>query len=158
MEVKSEYLKFFVETERRNGLTATDIHRKIVTAWGEDIITLRSVQLWCKSGKEEGENLAFTHRAGAGRPRSSRSEENVNDVSALLGKCPHLSVEEIADLMDISATCVSYYNGRSPDALRDCPMGAASADRCADGESGEFGEECLENVEQEGHHQAARHR
>ena len=106
MEAKIEYLKFYVETQRRNGITPTQIYQQIITAWGENIITLRSVQKWCKMGADDNEEISFTHRGGAGRPRTSRSKENVDDLKELLDKCPHLSVEEIADLMDISATSV----------------------------------------------------
>lgn len=106
MEAKVEYLKFYVETERRNGSSPTQIHQKIVTAWGEDVITLRAVQKWCKAGVDSDGEITFTHRSGAGRPRTSRTRENVDDVKDLLAKCPHLSVEEIADLVEISATSV----------------------------------------------------
>jgi histone-lysine N-methyltransferase SETMAR len=106
MEVKVEYLKFYVETERRNGSSPTQIHQKIIVAWGEDTITLRAVQKWCKAGVDGGGEISFTHRGGAGRPRTSRTKENVDDVKELLAKCPHLSLEEIADLVEISATSV----------------------------------------------------
>ena len=97
MEVKKEYLKFYVETERRNRLSPTEIHQKIVTALGEEHISLHSVQVWCRSAKAGGD-VTFIHRQGAGRPRSSRSEENMNDVKDLVTHCPHLSVEEICQL------------------------------------------------------------
>lgn len=106
MEVKKEYLKFYVETERRNGMSPTAIYQKIVAAWGEEHISLRSVQIWCRSGDASGGAVAFAHGQGAGRPRSSRTEENVNDVKDLVTHCPHLSVEEIADLTDISSTTI----------------------------------------------------
>ena len=103
MEVRNN---FYVETERRNGLSPTAIHQKIDVAWGEGLISLRSVQIWCRSGDACGGDVTFTHGQGAGRPRSSRTEENVNDVKDLVSHCPHLSIEEIADLTDMSSTTI----------------------------------------------------
>ena len=105
MEVKLEYLKFYAETERRNGQTPSQIYQKIIAAWGQDLISLRSVQIWCKSASS-GEDISFTHREGAGRPKTSRTEENVAEVKDLVTHCPHLCVKEMAELFDISGTSV----------------------------------------------------
>jgi hypothetical protein len=80
MEIKKEYLRFYVETERRNGQSPTTIHQKIAAAWGEDHVSLQSVQIWCKSGDVSGGKVTFMHGQGAGQPRTSQTGENVNDV------------------------------------------------------------------------------
>lgn len=106
MNLEKKQLKFYVETERRNGLTPADILHKLERAWpDQELPSLRTVQEWCRQWSS-GDVMDFDRPAGSGRPRTSRTPENIQIVKELIELDRQLSCEDIADLSGIPSSTV----------------------------------------------------
>jgi hypothetical protein len=105
MELTKEQLRFLSESCRRNAMTPSQAREFIVKAWGEHAVTLRSVQRWYKEFSE-GTRASFEDEHKSGRPRSSRTEENMEVIEKYLLDWPNASVEDIANATALSSTSV----------------------------------------------------
>ena len=80
----------FSFTMVRNNFNATEIHKLLCNAWGEEnVVKERRVQ---QLAKEYQENVRTdrSRKAEAGRKRTSRTEENQEDIDKLLTEDPRL--------------------------------------------------------------------
>lgn len=101
MEYDKSALRFLIETCRRNGFSAKQTHEFITTAW-PDAVSLRRVQQILgelEERKEKKEDLR-------GRPRSSRTDDNISLVDACVVDNPCCSIEFIAEETGIPWTTV----------------------------------------------------
>lgn len=101
----TENMKFLVATLIRNDYRAAEIHRLVVHAWGDNYVSMRRIQQIAKeyNGKTEENinDISFERHSGSGRPRSSRTDENADKVSALIHEDKTLSCSLIAAELDI---------------------------------------------------------
>ena len=101
MQYEKSALRFLVETCRKNSMSASEAFEFISTAWPE-CVTLRRVQQihaeLC-AGLEEKEDKR-------GRPRTSRTEENIAKVQECIDDDASQSVESIELETDIPASTV----------------------------------------------------
>ena len=73
MEIKTESINFFVKTLTANNISCVDIHRHLVTEWGEDNIpSLRQIQSTAKEYRNDV-RVSVKRKPGSGQPRSSAS-------------------------------------------------------------------------------------
>ena len=95
-----------LQPEALNGTSAAEIHKKLVNAHGEaNVITLRQVQRIASDFKD-GQRNSFERKEGSGRPRTSRSEDNVEKVRELIEGEPSLSISSISSMLNIHASTV----------------------------------------------------
>lgn len=104
MEVKKEYFNFFVKTLRGSNVCCVDIHRYLVNEWGqENIPSVRQIQRIAKMFEER---VSVKRQEGSGRPRTSRSAENVEAVRLLIEEDDCISLTYISSLLDIEQTSI----------------------------------------------------
>lgn len=105
MEISSRDINVIIETSRRNGLNATEIHQFIVNAWGENLISLRRVQEITKAYRE-GTKDNFERVTGSGRPKSESRVQSVDDIRKAIEDDPCLTSRELSDIFQISKDTV----------------------------------------------------
>ena len=106
MSTSNEGIFFYVQTEVKNGSTATRIFERLTQAHGnENICSLRQIQRLCKDIKN-GERITFKRRKGSGRPRSSRTDENIEAVRQLREEDPLLTVAHISCILHMHESSV----------------------------------------------------
>ena len=100
MEVNKDYFKFYVETERRNGTSARQIWQKLCAAWPEKTPSERTIERWFNDG--ENDDIKFGgNRQGAGRPRTSRTYDRIEEVRFLVEENLHVTCNEIEAIATI---------------------------------------------------------
>jgi urease accessory protein UreH len=101
MEYDKSSLRFLIETCRRNEFSAKQTHEFINTAWPEAVSLRRVQQIHAEleAGKEKKEDAR-------GRPRSSRTDENISRVDACVVENPCCCIEFIAEETGIPWTTV----------------------------------------------------
>ena len=103
---------FYILTEVKNGYSATEIHRKLVNAWGADIISLRRVQEVVREFKT-GERESFTRLKGSGRPTTSSNEDNVEAIKNLVQQNNRLSCSSLETITGIPARSVNRIRSKN---------------------------------------------
>lgn len=88
-------MRYYVETRKRLGVPATAIYKEITQAWGDEHVCRATVYNYYKEYSSDG-------RVDNGRPVSVRSVENVETVEKLVAGNPWLTVDEIAQNINIS--------------------------------------------------------
>ena len=100
MEPTHDNLRFFVETCKRNAMSASDTHGLLVRAWG-NVVTERTVYNWLKEDKSK--LLSTSSELGSmGCPRSSRTKENMDTVHELVAANAHSTIDELVYATGIS--------------------------------------------------------
>ena len=81
-----ERVNFYILTEVKNNISASEIHRKLVTAHGEDNVGLPSLRQIQRKAKEyrEVDRVSCERKTGSGRPRTVRSEDIVEAVRTIM--------------------------------------------------------------------------
>ena len=103
MEINAHYVRLLIESCRRNEFTAAEALGFIRKAWGEDVVSQSTVyRLYSQFGGGIRVSLESADRSG--RPRSSRTDENVEAVSALINENQHLTINEIAEILTLKTT------------------------------------------------------
>ena len=96
MQFDNEKIRFLVESCCRNEMSATDTLQFIHNAWGEDSVSRASVyRLFSEFATEK--RSSFCDAIRSGRPRSSRTEENIDSIKRILEEDASVSIEELAD-------------------------------------------------------------
>ena len=93
-------LRSYIKTRRLLGLTATEIHNELILAYGQDIVSYRTVARWFRRFSNERDSLEDNPRSG--RPLSTITQENIGAVQDLESEDPHISIDYMADILDIS--------------------------------------------------------
>jgi hypothetical protein len=93
MEPTHDNLRFFVETCKRNDMSASETHGLLVRAWG-NVVTERTVYNWLKEDKSKLPSTSG-ESGSVGRPRSSRTKENVDTVRELVAANAHSTIDEL---------------------------------------------------------------
>lgn len=100
MEITMEQMKFYAFVERKNNVTALDIHKKLVYAIEERAPGFSTVKKWCKT-IDEGD-FALTDAPRSGRPCTTRTADNRVQVENLIIEYPRLSTRQISLQLDLN--------------------------------------------------------
>jgi transposase len=101
MDITQENIRVLVETCRRNAYSPGEAFTFITKAWGQDAIAMSTIYKLYKE-YEEDTRTSFADAARSGRPCSSRTVDNINLVREFLDEDPHITVEELAEVTDLS--------------------------------------------------------
>jgi len=85
-------------------ISPTEIHRKITEVYGPQVMSRKSVSVWCtkfNSGRESVED-----EARSGRPISTSTAETIDAVEKLLRSDRRLKIREMATQLDLPKTTV----------------------------------------------------
>ncbi|CAF1395072.1 unnamed protein product [Adineta steineri] len=93
-------LRSYIKTRWLLGLTATQIYNELTTAYGQDAVSYRTVARWIERFSNEREGLEDNPRSG--RPLSAITQRNIDEVKDLVNDDPHITIDYIADILDIS--------------------------------------------------------
>lgn len=101
MEVSRSDIRLIVETCRRNDMTATDTHKFVTKAWGNASISVQSVyRLFTEFASRN--RTFFEDKERQGRPRTSRTDENIELLSELLNEDIHVSIDSLVECTGLS--------------------------------------------------------
>lgn len=104
MEVTKRDIYVIIETLRRNNSTASEIYRKVVTAWG-DVISERRVREIVQEFSEE-RRTSFERHRGSGRKVTDKRLGLIEEVQLAIEEDPHLSCRHLALLFDASKSMI----------------------------------------------------
>ncbi|CAF2812706.1 unnamed protein product [Rotaria sp. Silwood2] len=94
------YLHSYVKIRLLLGLTATQIHDELTTAYGQGVVAYRTVAHWVHRFSSGRKSLDDDPRSG--HPLSVITQQNFEAVKDLVNGDPHISIDYIADMLDIS--------------------------------------------------------
>jgi hypothetical protein len=104
-DMTTENVNFFVKVLSCNGLNATKIHSYLVNELGDDnCVSIRRIQQLAREFKEGREDTVRI--VGSGRPRSTRTEENIRMVSEMVEADGGVPYRVISDLTNLPKTSV----------------------------------------------------
>jgi len=83
-----------------DGMSGVKIHDKLVVLFGDNALSLRTVQQWSSDVKDGRTEMGDMPRSG--RPRSSRSHDNVNLMQSLLDEDNTITTRTLCDKLGIS--------------------------------------------------------
>jgi hypothetical protein len=96
MKPSAENRNFFIATLQKNSFSATEMHRLLVNAYGEEnVCTVRQVQRIAKQ-YSSGEKMDIQRLEGSGRPREVRNDENIAMVKELVENDPTTSLNTLS--------------------------------------------------------------
>jgi hypothetical protein len=101
MNVTTRDINLLIEFLRRNNVKATESHAMITKAFGEDIISLRRVQIIAKEFAD-GERVEFDRKKGSGQAPSDRRVELRDSAKEDILQNPHISLRELAAKYEVS--------------------------------------------------------
>lgn len=105
MEFSSDKMYFFIETLRRNHVSAVKIHEYLESAWPEDTVSLRHVQRISKEFSD-GTRLSFNHSPGQGRPVSDVRKAAIENVNQRIIGDNCLSIRMLVTLTGLPYTMI----------------------------------------------------
>lgn len=106
MEATVERVNFYILTEVKNNISASEIHGKLVTAHGEENVpSLRQIQRKAKEYRE-GDRVSCERKTGSGRPRTARSEDNVETVRIMIEEDNTVSLQHLSTELDLHESTV----------------------------------------------------
>ena len=106
MEFTFENCRFYCFVELANNITAIEIHRKLIAAFPMESISYSVVKKWCREFRS-GQRTSCEDKPRSGRPRTSRTDENVTKVWTMLDDNPRHSIRSISTALGISYDTVS---------------------------------------------------
>lgn len=101
MNLSRENVRLLVETCRRNAYSPGDTFTFITKAWGENAVAMSTIYKLYKEYKAET-RTSFSDSVRSGRPCSSHTVDSINLVHEILEEDPRISVEELAEVTDLS--------------------------------------------------------
>ncbi|CAF2997199.1 unnamed protein product [Rotaria sp. Silwood2] len=93
-------LRSYIKTRWLLGLNATQIHDELTTAYGQGVVLYSTVAHWIHRFSSGRESLEDDPRSG--RPIAIITQQNIDAVKDLVQDDPHISIDYIADILDIS--------------------------------------------------------
>ena len=93
-------IRSYIKTRFLLGLTATEIYEELTTAYGQDVVSYSTVAHWVHRFSSGRESLEDDPRHG--RPITVVTQQNIDAVKGLVKDDPHISIDYIADILDIS--------------------------------------------------------
>jgi hypothetical protein len=93
-------LRSYIKTDWLLGLTATQIHDELTTAYGQGVISYSTVAHWVHRFSSERESLDDNPRSG--HPAFVITQQNIDAVKDPVHDDPHISKDYLATILDIS--------------------------------------------------------
>jgi len=93
-------IRSYVKTRLLLGLTAIQIHSELCIAYGPEVVSYRTVARWIRRFSDGQDSLEDNPRSG--RPLSAVNRNNIDAVRDLVNEDPHISIDYIADILDVS--------------------------------------------------------
>jgi len=90
----------YIKTRLLLGLTATEIYEELTAAYGQDVVSYRTVAHWVHRFSSGREPLEDDPRSG--HPITVITQQNIDAVKDLVNDDPHISMDFIATILDIS--------------------------------------------------------
>ncbi|CAF4967055.1 unnamed protein product [Rotaria sp. Silwood1] len=90
------------------GLTATQIHDELTTAYRHGVVSYCTVTRWIQRFSNERESLEDNPRSGC--PITTNTQQNIDAVKDLVNDDLHISIDYIATISDMSITCAIVMN------------------------------------------------
>ncbi|CAF4807714.1 unnamed protein product [Rotaria sp. Silwood2] len=106
--MEKQYISSYIKTRWLLGLTATQIHGELTTAYGQDVVSYCTVTRWIERFSNEQESLEDNPRSS--RPISSITQQNTNAVTDLVNDDPHISIAYIGTTSYMFITCIIVMN------------------------------------------------
>lgn len=106
MQASTEGVNFYICTMIGNDIPCTKIHELLVTTWGDNVISLRQVQRIAKDFKDGTRQSSYKRQPGSGRPRTSRTVENIAAVSDLIEEDPNISLSHLSTVLNLDDSTV----------------------------------------------------
>jgi transposase len=100
MDPDKEHFRFYSFTRMKQGYDASDIHQELQGVWNEKCPSERTVRRWCENFRKE-EHPSFSDKERSGRPRSSRTDENIETIRTLIEDDPKLSTHDLEDAVGL---------------------------------------------------------
>jgi transposase len=94
------WLRSYIKTRLLLGLTATQIYDELTTAYGQDVVSYRTVARWIERFLNEQESLEDNPRSG--RSITAITQQNIDAVNDLVNDDSHINIDYIAAILDIS--------------------------------------------------------
>ena len=98
--MEKQHIRSYIKTRLLLGLTATQIHDELTAAYGQDVVSYCTVALWIRRFSNDRESLEDNPRSG--RPITVITQQNIDAVNDLVNDDPHISIDYIATILDIS--------------------------------------------------------
>jgi hypothetical protein len=98
--MEKEYIRAYTKTQFLLDLTATEMHHELINAYEHDCVSFSTVAQWVRrftSGRE-----SFEDNPRIGRPVTAITQANIHAVEELINDDPHISIDYIAAMLDIS--------------------------------------------------------
>lgn len=105
MECTKDRQYFLIETCRRNNMNATEIFNFIESAWPGECFSLVHIRKICREFSE-GIRLTSDRHPGSGRRKSDERIDNKINVENMINENKSITVQQIADTLQISHTMV----------------------------------------------------
>jgi histone-lysine N-methyltransferase SETMAR len=93
-------LRGYIKTRYLLGLTPTQIHGELTDAYGSGVVSYQMICYWIRRFANGRESLEDDPRAG--RPITVVTQKNIDAVKELVEVDPHISIDYIACMLDIS--------------------------------------------------------
>jgi histone-lysine N-methyltransferase SETMAR len=93
-------IRSYIKTRFLLGLNATQIHEELTVAYGPDTVSYSTVANWVQRFSSGRESLEDDPRIG--RPITVVTQQNIAAVKCLVEDDPHISIDYIVDVLDIS--------------------------------------------------------
>ena len=95
-----ESQRYYIWVCWKNGKGADDIHKELVIAEGTKALSKRTIYRWIEAFEAGQSSVEDAPRSG--RPREAVTPLNVNIVEDLISNDPHISIENIQEVIPIS--------------------------------------------------------
>ncbi|CAF1133040.1 unnamed protein product [Rotaria sp. Silwood1] len=92
-------LRSYIKTRWLLGLTATQIHDELTTAYGQGVVSYRTVAHWIHRFSSGRESLEDDPRSG--RPIAIITQQNIDAVQGLVNDDSHISIDYVTTILDI---------------------------------------------------------
>lgn len=108
MSFSNESFKFYALTRFKLGISADQCLTELFQVYNNDAPSRASIFRWFKDfeGSEDYRPENLLHQPRSGRPRSTRTDENVRAVQALVNEDRRVSIRELADWLEIGKSTV----------------------------------------------------
>ena len=105
VELSREQFRTMILYDWKTGLTCKESHTRLVTAWGDQAPSDRTVLNWFHEYQQG--NLKIEDHPRSGRPRTAVTEEIIDAVRAIIEEDPHSIYQQIQHILGISSGSVN---------------------------------------------------
>ena len=95
-----QHIRYYIKTRSLRGLNATQIHEELIAAYGDDYVSYPTIVRWLRAFLAGKESLEDNPRSD--RPITAVTQDNIDAIKGLVDEDPHISIDNIATIVDIS--------------------------------------------------------